>query len=155
MAFYGDGIGRYFAGQTFGLDAVTNLGLPGVISAGLDTVSSYGATVAYRRFWTDTLRSTFSYAYARNDFPDYVSGFTPGSPSATSLNREMQQVFVNLIWSPFGTVRNGVFGSGWLDLGVEYVFTRRDLEGGALAAGAGGVGHGIANRILFAAIARF
>lgn len=155
MAFYGDGIGRYFAGQTFGLDAVTNLGLPGVISAGLDTVSSYGATVAYRRFWTETLRSTFSYAYAHNDFPSYVAGFAPGSAPATSLNREMQQVFVNLIWSPFGAVRNGVFGSGWLDLGVEYVFTRRDLEGGALAAGAGGVGHGIANRILFAAIARF
>lgn len=155
MAFYGDGIGRYFAGQTFGLDAVTNLGLPGVISAGLDAVSSYGATVAYRRFWTDTLRSTFSYAYARNDFPDYVSGFTPGSAPATSLNREMQQVFVNLIWSPFAEVREGVFGSGWLDLGLEYVFTRRDLEGGALAAGPGGVGHGIANRILFAVIARF
>jgi hypothetical protein len=155
MAFYGDGIGRYFAGQTFGLDAVTNLGLPGVISAGLDAVSSYGATVAYRRFWTDTLRSSFSYAYARNDFPDYVSGFTPGSAPATALNREMQQVFVNLIWSPFAEVRNGVFGSGWLDLGLEYVFTRRDLEGSALAAGPGSVGHGIANRILFAAIARF
>ena len=66
-----------------------------------------------------------------------------------------QQVFANLIWSPFAEVRNGVFGSGWLDLGLEYVFTRRDLYGGAAAAGAAGVGHGIANRFLFAAVARF
>jgi hypothetical protein len=155
MAFYGEGIGRYFAGQTSGLDAVTNLGMPGVLSASLDTVNSYGATIAYRRFWTETLRSTFSYAYARNDFPSYALGFAPGSAAATSMNREMQQVFVNLIWSPFGAVRNGTFGSGWLDLGLEYVFTRRDIYGGAAAAGPAGYGHGIANRILFAAIARF
>jgi len=155
MAFFGDGIGRYFAGQTFGLDAVTNLGLPGVTSARLDTIASHGVTIAYRRFWTDTLRSTFSYAYARNDFPGYVSGFTAGSGPATSLNREMQQVFTNLIWSPFGMVRDGVFGSGWLDLGVEYVFTRRDVEGGAQATGTGVAGHGVANRMLFRATARF
>ena len=155
MAFYGDGIGRYFAGQTSGLDAVSNLGMPGVLSASLDTVPSYGATIAYRRFWATTLRSAVSYAYARNDFPSYALGFAPGSASALAMNREMQQVFANLIWSPFGTVRNGTFGSGWLDLGVEYVFTRRDLYGGAAAAGPAGLGHGIANRILFAAIARF
>jgi hypothetical protein len=155
MTFVGDGIGRYFAGQTFGLDAVTNLGLGGVTSARLDTVGSYGVTLAYRRLWTDTLRSTFSYAYARNDFPAYVSAFTPGSAPATSLNRELQQVFVNLIWSPFGTVREGVFGSGWLDLGVEYVFTRRDVEGGSRATAPGVAGHGTANRALFRATARF
>lgn len=118
-------------------------------------MSSYGATLAYRRFWATTLRSTFSYAYARNDFPSYALGFAPGSAAATSLNRETQQVFVNLIWSPFAEVRNGTFGSGWLDFGLEYVFTRRDIYGGAVAAGPGGVGHGIANRIMFAAIARF
>ncbi|MBR0683573.1 hypothetical protein GXW74_24020 [Roseomonas eburnea] len=155
MAFYGEGIGRYFAGQTSGQDALTDLGLPGVISAGLDTIPSYGATIAYRRFWTTTLRSNFSYAYARNDYPSYALGFAPGSAAATSLNREMQQVFANLIWSPFATVRDGTFGSGWLDLGVEYVFTRRDLYGGAAAGGPAGYGHGIANRVLFAAIARF
>lgn len=81
--------------------------------------------------------------------------FTPGSASATGLNREIQQVFANIIWSPFGQVRNGVFGSGWLDVGMEYVFTRRDIQGGATAAGAGQVGHGIGNRFLFATIARF
>ena len=155
MAFYGEGIGRYFAGQNSGQDALTNLGLPGVLQAGLDPIPTYGATIAYRRFWTDQLRSNVTYAYARSDFPGYAMGFTPGSAAATSLNREYQQVFANLIWSPFGTVRNGVFSSGWLDLGVEYLFTRRDLFGGAQAGGPAGFGHGIANRVLFAAIARF
>ncbi|NKE20060.1 DcaP family trimeric outer membrane transporter [Neoroseomonas oryzicola] len=155
MAFYGDGIGRYFAGQTSGQDALTNLGLPGVTSPSLDAVTSYGAILAYRRFWATTVRSNFSYAYAHNDYPTYALGFTPGSPSATLLNREMQQVFANLIWSPFAEVRNGTFGSGWLDLGLEYLFTRRDLFGGAAAAGGSGVGHAIANRILFALVARF
>jgi hypothetical protein len=155
MAFYGEGIGRYFAGQSGGQDALTDLGLPGVLQAGLDTIPTYGATLAYRRFWSTTLRSNFTYAYARNDYPSYALLFVPGSAAATSLNRETQQVFANLIWSPFAAVRDGVFGSGWLDLGLEYVFTRRDLYGGAAAAGAAGVGHGIANRILFAAVARF
>ena len=90
-----------------------------------------------------------------NDYPSYALGFAPGSASATSLNRDYQQVFANLIWSPFAEMRNGGFGSGWLDLGVEYLFTRRDLYGGASAAGLAGAGHGIANRVLFAAIARF
>jgi len=64
-------------------------------------------------------------------------------------------VFVNLIWSPFADIRNGVFGSGWLDVGLEYVFTRRDLYGGAAAAGPAGAGFGIANRFVAAAIGRF
>jgi hypothetical protein len=101
------------------------------------------------------LRSNFSYAYARQDYPSYALGFTPGSASATSLNREMQQVFVNLIWSPFGTVNNGVFTASWLDVGIEYLYSSRDLFGGAGQAGTAGDGDGIANRLLFAVITRF
>ena len=39
------------------------------------------------------------------------------------------------------------FGSGWLDVGLEYVYTRRDLFGGSAAAGTAGSGLGVANRI--------
>lgn len=156
MAYVGEGIGRYFASSTNGLDATTNLGLPGVTSRfSVDPVPAWGATIGYRRFWTPTLRSNVSYSYARQDFEDYVFGFTPGSPSATGLNRTVEQVFANLIRSPFGEVRNGVFGSGWLDIGVEYLRTRRSLFGGDAAAGMAGSGEGIANRILFATTARF
>ena len=86
------------------------------------------------------------------DYPSYALGFTPGSASALALNTDMQQVFVNLIWSPFAQVRDGTFGSGWLDVGVEYVFTRRDLFGGAAQAGSAGSGLGVANRFLAAAV---
>jgi hypothetical protein len=156
MAYYGQGIGRYFAGNTSGQDALSNVGLPGTLTGfSLDPLPAYGVIAGYRRFWTTQLRSNVSYAYAREDYPSYALNFTPGSAAALSLNRDMQQVFVNLIWSPFAEVRDGVFGSGWLDVGAEYVFTRRDLFGGSAAAGTAGSGLGVANRILAAAIARF
>ena len=155
MGYYGEGIGRYFPAGTNGQDAVSNLGLANAGGLRFDTVPAWGATLAYRRFWTPTLRSHLTYAYARQDFPSYTLGFTPGSASAIGLNRDVQQVFANLIWSPFGSLRDGLFGAGWLDVGVEYVFTRRDVYGGAAATGPAGVGHGIGNRIVFATIARF
>jgi hypothetical protein len=156
MAYYGQGIGRYFGGNTSGQDALSNIGLPGTgDDVTLNPLPSYGAIAAYRRFWTTTLRSNLSYAYSRQDYPSYALQFTPGSASAIALNRDMQQVFVNLIWSPFASVRNGVFGSGWIDIGLEYVFTRRDLFGGSAAAGSAGAGLGVANRIVGAAIGRF
>jgi hypothetical protein len=112
-------------------------------------------SVGYRRFWTPTLRSNFSYSYARQDYQDYVLQFTPGSASATSLNDNIQQVFANLIWSPFAETRNGVFGSGWLDIGLEYLWTRRTVFGGDAMTLPAGQDVGVANRILFATIARF
>ena len=157
MIYYGDGIGRYFGGNMSGQDALTNLGLPGSANdVTINPVPSFGAIAAYRRFWTTQFRSNFSYAYARSNFPSYALQFAPGSASAVFLDREMQQVFANLIWSPFATVNTaGVFGSGWLDVGIEYLFTRRDVFGGSAATGSAGYGNGIANRVLVGAVARF
>ena len=157
MGFYGQGIGRYFPASTIGLDAVSNIGLPDVNAGAvtLDTIPTYGAVAAYRRWWTTPLRSNFSFAYTRSDFQDYTLGFIPGSASATALNRDQYQVFGNLIWSPFAAVRNDVFGSGWIDVGVEYVFTRRDIFGGTEQTGTAGLGHGTANRFLGAAVVRY
>jgi len=156
MGYYGQGIGRYFPGNTSGQDALSNIGLQGVYTnVSLNPVPTYGFVVAYRRFWTPQLRSNVSYAYAREDYPSYASGFVPGTLPATSLNRDMQQVFVNLIWSPFARLRDGVVGTGWLDVGLEYLFTRRDVFGGSSATGPAGAGYGIANRLVGAAVARF
>jgi hypothetical protein len=155
MAYFGEGIGRYFAGNTSGQDALSNLGLPSATdSFSLDAVQSWGVTVAYRRFWTPTLRSNFAYSHASQDYPGYASNFTPGSNSATSLNRGMDQVFFNLIWSPFGSITNGRFNSGWLDIGIEYLYSHRELLGGAASAGSGD-GDGEANRVLIGGVARF
>jgi hypothetical protein len=158
MGFYGQGIGRYFLGSTINLDAVSNIGLPNVASGqvSFDPVTTYGALAAYRRFWATQVRSNFSFAYTYNEFPAYTLGFTPGSSSALALNRDLYQVFANLIWSPFATVLpSGTVGNGWMDVGLEYLLTRRDLFGGAAQSGTGVSGYGIANRFLFAATARF
>ncbi|MCO5129815.1 MAG: porin [Xanthobacteraceae bacterium] len=157
MGYYGEGVGRYFAGNMTGQDLLTNLGMPGVTSLDYDTntVPAYGGTLAYRRFWSPQLRSTFAYSYARQDYPAYALGFTPGSASATSLNGQMQQGIVNLIWSPYATEHNGVVDTGWLDAGIEYIYTKRDVFGGAAATGAAGAGYGVANRFMAAAIVRF
>ncbi len=99
MVYYGQGIGRYFAGNTSGQDALSNIGLPGTFASfSFNPLPTYGAIVAYRRFWTTQLRSNFSYAYSHEDYPSYALGFTPGSASALALNTDMQQVFANLIW---------------------------------------------------------
>ncbi|MDO9503041.1 DcaP family trimeric outer membrane transporter [Falsiroseomonas sp.] len=154
MGHYGEGVGRYFAGNTFGQAALSDITSTGGTGFSLEPVPSYGGTIGYRRFWSDTLRSTVAYAYARQDFPDGID-FAPGSRGALSLNREMQQVIANLVWSPFAANTTTRQPFGWLDLGIEYVFSRRDLEDGAQAAGSGGVGHGIANRLVAFGVARF
>ena len=37
-------------------------------------------------------------------------------------------------------MNNGAFGAGWLDVGIEYLQTRRDMYGGAAEAGPAGPG---------------
>ena len=85
--------------------------------------------------------------------PGYETGIVPATGTIDVV--VMDQVFANLIWSPFGTMRDGVFSSGWIDLGIEYLFSRRDLFGGSTAAGAAGEGEGTANRLLVGGIIRF
>ena len=156
MAYYGEGIGRYFGGNSSGQDLITNLGLPS--SSGeyqQNAPQAYGATVAYRRFWAPQWRSTFAYSYARQNYPSYAHEFVPGTASATSLNGEMQQAIVNLIWSPFAVAHGGGVDTGWVDAGFEYIHSARDVFGGSAATGAAGLGYGIANRLMGAAIVRF
>jgi hypothetical protein len=154
MGYYGEGIGRYFAGNTFGQGGISDIITAPGMDYSLESVPTYGGTIGYRRFWSDFVRSTVSYAYARQDFPSSIH-FASGTPGALGRNREMQQVIANLIWSPFADRPTSRMPFGWLDLALEYVFSRRDLEDGAAAVGANGVGHGIANRLLAVGIVRF
>ncbi|WP_426533103.1 DcaP family trimeric outer membrane transporter [Bradyrhizobium sp. McL0615] len=155
MAYYGQGIGRYFGANTFGQDALSNIGLPGVVDVGLDALPTYGASAGYRRFWTPQWRSNFVYSYARQQYPSYALFFVPGSASATLLNNTMQQGIVNLIWSPFAELRGNTVGTGWLDVGLEYVFSHRDVFGGTAATAPVSAGSGTANRVLGSVTARF
>jgi DcaP outer membrane protein len=156
MAYYGQGIGRYFPGNTFGQDALSNVGLPGTgVDFGFDALPTYGATAAYRRFWTTEVRSNFAYSFAWQEYPSYALFFAPGSVAATTLNSSLQQGIVNLIWSPFAELRGASVATGWLDVGIEYMYTHRDVFGSAAATGAAGSGSGTANRIVTTATARF
>jgi hypothetical protein len=156
MGYYGEGIGRYFAGNTGGQDLISNIGLPAASTDFVQTaLPSYGGTIAYRRFWTPQLRSNAAYSYARQDYPSYALQFTPGSGPAVALNRQMEQGIVNLIWSPYATVRNGAVDTGWLDAGLEYIYSRRDVWGGTAATTPAGEGYGVANRFMAAAVVRF
>jgi len=60
-----------------------------------------------------------------------------------------------LIWSPFGKINDGVFTSGWLDIGIEYLYSHRELLGGSMASGPAGDGDGDANRLLVGGVIRF
>jgi DcaP outer membrane protein len=156
MAYYGQGIGRYFGGNTFGQDALSNIGLPGTaFDFSLDALPTYGATAAYRHFWIPELRSNFVYSYAWQQYPSYALFFVPGSVSATSLNTNMEQAIVNLIWSPFAELRGTTVGTGWLDVGLEYVYAHRNVLGGTAATVPAGVGFATANRVLGSVTVRF
>jgi hypothetical protein len=156
MVYYGEGIGRYFGANTSGQDALSNIGLPGVISdVTLDPLPTYGASAGYRRFWTPQWRSNFVYSYAWQQYPSYALFFTPGSASATALNSTMQQAIVNLIWSPFAELRGNAVGTGWLDVGLEYVYSHRDVFGGTVATGTAGADFATANRVLGSVTVRF
>jgi hypothetical protein len=155
MAYYGQGIGRYFGANTFGQDALSNIGLPGVVDVSLDALPTYGASAGYRRFWTPQLRSNFVYSYAWQQYPSYALFFVPGSASATLLNSTMQQGIVNLIWSPFAELRGNTVGTGWLDVGLEYVYSNRGVFGGTVATSTAGAGFATGNRVLGSVTARF
>ena len=81
--------------------------------------------------------------------------FVPGSTSATLLNSNMQQTIVNLIWSPFAELRGNSVGTGWLDVGLEYVYSNRDVFGGIVATSPAGEGFATGNRVLGSITARF
>ncbi|PWS35205.1 hypothetical protein DFH01_23155 [Falsiroseomonas bella] len=155
MAYYGEGIGRYFDSATSGQSAYSRIGLAGATDVSLTPVPTYGATIGYRHYWAPSLRTNMAYAYARLDNPAFVSEFAAGGSGAVAANREMQMGVVNLIWSPFATEREGRIGNGWLDVGVEYIYFRRDLQDGAIASPVGQGGHGIEQRIQASAIVRF
>lgn len=156
MGYYGQGIGRYFAGNSGGQDLISNIGLASATTDFVqDALPTYGGTVAYRRFWAPELRSNFAYSYAKQDYPSYALQFTPASAQALALNGEMQQAIANLIWSPYATARNGTVDTGWLDVGLEYIYSKRNVFGGIAATTPAGEGYGVASRFTAAAVVRF
>jgi hypothetical protein len=90
----------------------------------------WGVHVGYTHFWTDQLRSsvTAGYSAVTNNNP-FGLGFSPAIANIF-FDKNHFSLEGNLIWSPVPKV----------DLGVEYVYFRRNTYAFA-AAGWGGTGH--------------
>jgi len=108
MANYGDGLGRYL-----GLNSYND----GYIDASgdIDTIDQWGALLAYRHFWSQKWRSTFSVSATGADNPD-TSDFL----HADSLAESYQSAHVNLNYLP----------APKLSIGGELVYATKELEDG-------------------------
>lgn len=85
----------------------------GVVEAdgGIELIDVTGGFIAYRHFWNDQWRSTFSYALAEADNPD---------TAIADLTETVSNVNVNLLYSP----------TKKLTLGAEYIFGEREVDSG-------------------------
>lgn len=119
---FGSGIGRY-------IESMSGQNVDALFGAGgnLVAVPARSTGLGFEHHWTPKLMSTFAYSFAdisRN------TGFTG------SVIKRTQDGRVNLIWTPFRLV----------DLGVEYMWGRRDNQDGT---------RGDATRLQFSTIYRF
>ena len=86
--------------------------------------------------------------------PALIVGAILGGITVFVLGATLGQI-VNLIWSPFAELRGNTVGTGWLDVGLEYVYTHRNVFGGDAATFPAGLGFATANRVLGSVTARF
>ncbi len=105
MATTGEGIGRY-VGLNFANDAAV------LADGSIAAIPVTAGFVAYRHGWTDTLRSTLTYSAQVVDNP---------ASAGAGANHSARSLHGNLVWTPLKG----------LDVGVEYMAARRELEGGA------------------------
>jgi hypothetical protein len=76
-------------------------------------VPSAGAEIGYQHWWSDNLRSTFSYGVNR----EYGLSAAYLGTGITSANKELQSAHANLIWNPVSFVT----------IGIEYVWGERTV----------------------------
>ncbi len=102
----GEGLGRYMG------VALTN-GASIDENGELDPLRIYSGYVAYRHFWSDRFRSTFTAAYFRADHPVEQTGL--------GVTDRVYSTSANLLYSP----------SKQFTYGAEYYYGQRRLESGA------------------------
>nr|WP_282571334.1 DcaP family trimeric outer membrane transporter [Methylonatrum kenyense] len=119
----GNALGRYISLNAFPDAFVDENGR-------LDLVTVTGGFVGYQRWWTDRTRSSLIYSYVEADNP---------SSAPDAANKSIQSVHVNLIHSPISN----------LDVGIEYLWAERNIEGRVARADgrSGRVGSGDMNRV--------
>jgi hypothetical protein len=111
----GNGIGRYLADNN-NAGLVTNyLVTPATPAAANNvlttTIPAAGGTVGYQHWWLPNLRSNLAYGIDVYN----VSSQLVGPVASANLNRQLQTIHANLIWSPVA----------FIDTGVEYTWGQR------------------------------
>ncbi len=106
MAHYGNGDGRYTIDNNTFEDA--KLSSP----TNMELVTTYGGMLSYQHWWNEKWRSNLTYGYAHGDQPSFASSL---------LNRQVQSVHANLLWSPVSQTV----------MGVEYIYAIRELVNGS------------------------
>ncbi|MEW5685651.1 MAG: DcaP family trimeric outer membrane transporter [Pseudomonadota bacterium] len=104
MATTGEGIGRY-VGLNFANDAAVDA------TGQLEAIPVTAGFVSYRHAWTDVIRSTVTWSAQVVDNP---------AAAGPAANHAAYSAHANLVWTPL---------SGF-DVGVEYMYGRRELESG-------------------------
>ena len=105
MMHLGKGASRYIStANTFEDAAITADGH-------MELIETYGAMISYQHWWSKQWRSSLTYGYAGANQPQWVPAI---------LNRQVQSIHANLLWSPVSQAM----------MGVEYVFAERELLNG-------------------------
>lgn len=113
MASYGNALGRYIGLNSF------NDGYIGA-DGKIETFTQYGGFIAYRHFWSDHWRSTFSISASKADNPD--DAFTDAGLQSTvdGWAKAYQSAHVNLNYMPTPA----------LQLGGELIYAKKEVEDG-------------------------
>jgi len=100
---YGNALGRYFAEGTYNGGSVD-------ASGNIDLQDSYGANIAYRHGWNDTLHSTVAYNMSGAD--------NNRATLPTTVSKKADSEHINLMWIP---IPNAL-------VGFEYAHLMRENE---------------------------
>ena len=112
-ALYGDALGRFFAIYGFNdgyIDADGNI----------ETFDQYGGFIAYRHFWSDRWRSTFSLSGAWADNPSDAFGDAALNTTVDGWAKEYRSFHMNLNYMPTPAFQ----------LGGELILASREVEDG-------------------------
>ena len=108
MANYGDALGRYMGLQAFEDGYIDD-------SGSIQTIDQFGGFIAYRHFWGEKWRSTFSASYAEADNPDRSDYLL-----SDDLAKSYQTYHANLNWLP----------APKLSIGGELIYAKKEVEDG-------------------------
>jgi Porin subfamily len=130
---YGDGMGRYMAGNSTEFSLISNypVATPATAALARDIVArttiTWGGQVGYQHWWTPTLRSNIGFGILHHDIPNIgnqAGGFVCQGQAAQlagagncGLNKELIATGVNLIWNPVP----------FADVGIEYTWGHRQV----------------------------